>query len=336
MDRFIHLPEFRVIICKECKYAVLPSHINTHFAGKPHKLEVEERRKIIQEVATVDGLIINEEMLRQSEFPSPVATRKPIEGLAAPSRGLQCMFETGGQVCGYICCTIRRIRTHCIEKHQWQSTRKAGRPKKDVDSTNNTPWRTNVSCQRFFIQGVKSNYFEVQAPDPQMPSRAQIRSRISQFQTAKQEMEVAFRVAEEKERREIKEFEESREPNPWLRRVGWAAHLAGLDRDSIRELVEPPDDEEPELQILCKAFDWMIQNAQYTTVQEVVGQAALFEVNKKEADKEPQMPFDSWMDITTVRSYTRVWRQVLCYIVRAEDEGPHRTASVQVNPKARD
>ncbi|KFY83402.1 hypothetical protein V500_10071, partial [Pseudogymnoascus sp. VKM F-4518 (FW-2643)] len=119
-----------------------------------------------------------------------------------------------------------------------------------------------------------------------------MRSRTSQFQTAKQEMEEAFRAAEDRERREIKEFEESREPNPWLRRVGWAAHLAGLDRDDIREMVEPADDEEPELQILCKAFDWMIQNAQHTTVQEVVGQAALFEVNKKEADKETQMPFD--------------------------------------------
>ena len=113
-------------------------------------------------------------------------------------------------------------------------------------------------------------------------------------------MEAAFQAAEEKERREIKEFEESREPNPWLRRVGWAAHLAGLDRANIRELVEPVGDDEPELQVLYKAFDWMIQNAQYTTVQEVVGQAALFEVNKKEADKETQMPYDSWMDITTV------------------------------------
>ena len=66
----------------------------------------------------------------------------------------------------------------------------------------------------------------------------------------------------------------------------------------------------------------MIQNAQYTTVQEVVGQAALFEVNKKEADKETQMPYDSWIDITTVRSYTQVWRQILCYIFRVEDEHP--------------
>jgi superfamily II DNA helicase RecQ len=322
MDRFIHLPEFHVIICKECKYAVLPSHINTHFAAKPHKLGVEERRKIIQEVAIVDGLIVDEKILRQSEFPFPAATSKPIKGLATPKTGaLQCMFQTGDEGCKYICSTVRQMRAHCTKEHQWNSTQK-GRPRNDSESTSCMPWRTNVSCQRFFIQGIKSNYFEVQAPDAQMPSRAQIQSRISQFHTAKKEIETAFRAAEEKERQEIKEFEETREPNPWLRRVGWAAHLAGLDRDSMRELVEEPDSEEPELQILCKAFDWMIQNAQYTTVQEVVGQSALFEVNKKEADKETQMPYDSWMDITTVRSYTRVWRQILCYIIRAEDTDP--------------
>ena len=126
-------------------------------------------------------------------------------------------------------------------------------------------------------------------------------------------MEAAFRRAEEKERREIKEADEHREPNPWLRRVGWAAHLAW---------VEMPDEDEPELQTVCKAFDWMIREAQYITVQEVVGQAALFEVHRKEVMEEARMPFDSWMDITTVRSYTQIWRQLLCYVFRAEGEKP--------------
>jgi hypothetical protein len=52
----------------------------------------------------------------------------------------------------------------------------------------------------------------------------------------------------------------------------------------------------------------------------VVSQAALFEANRKEANVEPQKPFDSWMDITTVQSYTRVWKQVLCYVFRAKDK----------------
>jgi hypothetical protein len=60
-------------------------------------------------------------------------------------------------------------------------------------------------------------------------------------------LEVALRKAEDKERRCIKEADESREPNPWLWQVGWAAHLAGLDRLEIRTWVEMPDDEELEL-----------------------------------------------------------------------------------------
>jgi hypothetical protein len=64
--------------------------------------------------------------------------------------------------------------------------------------------------------------------------------------------------------------------------------LAGLDREQIRKWVKLPNKEEPELEILCKALDWIIQNAQYTTVQEVVGQTALFEVNCKEVNNEPQ------------------------------------------------
>ena len=109
-----------------------------------------------------------------------------------------------------------------------------------------------------------------------------------------------MRKVEEKERCCIKEAKESREPNPWLRRVGWAAHLAGLNRAEIRSWIEIPDREEPKLDLLCKAFDWMIQDSQYTTIQEVVGQAALFEANRKEVNNEPQKPFDSWMDIDTV------------------------------------
>ena len=66
----------------------------------------------------------------------------------------------------------------------------------------------------------------------------------------------------------------------------------------------------------------MIREAQYITVQEVVGQAALFEVHWKEVTEEARMPFDSWMDITTVRSYTQIWRQLLCYVFRAEGEKP--------------
>lgn len=49
MDQFIHLPGFRVIICKKCQYVVLPSEVDAHFANEPvHGLSRKGRRFFIQ------------------------------------------------------------------------------------------------------------------------------------------------------------------------------------------------------------------------------------------------------------------------------------------------
>ena len=331
MDYLIHLPAFRIVVCRECKYGVLPSHIDTHFATKPHKLSKKERQKVEDEVSQIDGLIGNEETLRRSDFTFPPPTSTPIAALGKPEEnGLQC------KECQHICCTTRGMRAHQWEEHKWKSKQKRGRPKRRVhDGDDQVPWRTGVYCQRFFIQGHKSGYFEVQSAEatPRADTQPEIASRADHFRSAKRELEAAMRKAEAEERRVIKEAEEAREPNPWLRRVGWAAHLAGLDRTDLREWIEMPDDEEPDLQVLCKAFDWMIQDAQYTTVQEVVSQAALFEANRKEVHVEPQKPFESWMDITTIQSYTRVWKQVLCYIMRAEDEDDNKRPAYKLTSR---
>ena len=78
--------------------------------------------------------------------------------------------------------------------------------------------------------------------------------------------------------------------------------------------------------ILDTAFEWLIQDAQYHAVRDVVGLQALFEANKKEVEKETNMPFDSWMDYTTIVRYVEVWKQLLLFVFRAkkvcEDERP--------------
>src|ERR1700726_45477 len=128
MEYFIHLPEFQVIVCKECQYAVLPSFIHSHFKATPqHGLEKEERQRIIEAVAEVDGLISNNEALRQCKFPFPPPTSKPIAALAAPKKDfIQCTLETADGVCGYLCSTIRGMRNHCYREHLWKSKNKGG------------------------------------------------------------------------------------------------------------------------------------------------------------------------------------------------------------------
>ena len=265
MEYFTHLPKFQVIVCKQCQYAVLPSYIHAHFTAKPqHGLEKEERQRIIEAVAEIDGLISSNEALRQCEFPFPPPTSKPIAALAKPRDGMQCTIVREDGACGYICCSMRKMQEHSWEEHGWKSKQK-GRPTKK--KSQNVPWRTGIHCQRIFKQGPKSGYFEVSAEASPPSGQPGIASREDQFKAAKRELEAALRKAEEKERQCIKEVDEAREPNPWLRRVGWAAHLAGLDRPKIRGWVEMPDNEKPKLQVLCKAFDWMIQDAQYTNIK---------------------------------------------------------------------
>lgn len=220
MDEFIHLPEFQVIICKTCRYAILPSKIDTHFAAKSHRLDKKRREKIIQEVAKVNGLIQNEEELSKCEFPFPAATSKPIAALRTPATdGLRCTKSVNGQQCPYVCRTERWMRKHSWEEHQWKSEGKGGRPQKqNPRSARKVPWQAGIHCQRFFKQGSKSRYFEVQPVETGPRPTPRMASRTGQFKAAKQEMQRAFEKAEEEEKRQTKETDEAKEPSPWLRR----------------------------------------------------------------------------------------------------------------------
>jgi Orsellinic acid/F9775 biosynthesis cluster protein D len=118
-----------VIICKECQHAVLPDYIDAHFAAKPqHGLEKDERRRIAEEVVQINGLIGNEETLRQCEFPFPPPTSKLITALAQPMKDyIQCTLDIANELCLYICGTIERMQKHCKEEHGWKNKNKRGR-----------------------------------------------------------------------------------------------------------------------------------------------------------------------------------------------------------------
>jgi hypothetical protein len=103
--------------------------------------------------------------------------------------------------------------------------------------------------------------------------------------------------------------------------VGCIGHLASVNRKKVRTFVEPVNPEkEPGLAILDTAFEWLIQDAQYHAVRGVVGLQAFFEANK-EVEKETNMPFESWMDHTTIVRYVEVWKQLLLFVFRAEVVG---------------
>jgi len=123
-------------------------------------------------------------------------------------------------------------------------------------------WWTSVHCLHFFVRGPGAQYFEVQAKG----SSPVMSPRDVDLEAIKKKLNQEIEQVSEEAHCQITEPEESREPNPWLHRVGGVEHLEGFDWEELRALVAPVKDDEPELEVLCKAFDWLIQDAQYHCV----------------------------------------------------------------------
>jgi hypothetical protein len=163
MDQFTHLPEFRVIICKKCQYAVLPSEINAHFQKTPvHSLDHPSRQRIIQKVAFIHGLIQDETQLQQEGFSFPPSTSPAIPELQEPKRdGLRCTYNTKeGNQCPYVVRNTQKMREHYRIVHRWTVVKKKGKPRRE-DRVKEVPWEENVYCQRFFDHRLYSGYFAV-------------------------------------------------------------------------------------------------------------------------------------------------------------------------------
>ena len=288
-----------------------------------------ERERVVQAIQAIIGLKTKTADL--NHLVCPPVSNPPIPTLQQPRKdGLKCQLrDEYGNRCQYIACQVRKIQEHCRQVHQWENPQKKGRP--EAGREVQVPWRSGVHCQHFFVRGPGAQYFEIQAEgsSPAMPSGD------VDLDAAKTELKRAILQAEEEARRQITEPEEAREPNPWLRRVGWVEHLGAFDRKELRALVAPVQDDEPELDVLCQAFDWLIQDAQYHCIRPVVGLETLFEANRKEVDKDIRMPFDSWMDITTVKAYTEVYKQLLRYIFRSKDIEPEKRPGYELTERQR-
>ncbi len=211
------------------------------------------------------------------------------------------------------------MQEHSQTAHNWKSTNKGGRPRKsDIPKViQDTLQHNRVKYQRFFKQGAKSGFFEVE--------RAIAEGEPSS--TIPKSVQETFQENAAQERRRIKEIEErkieatdkSREPNLQLRRTGQARHLGRFDYVKIRDLVRPVADNKPELRAIYQVFSRLIRAAQKIAVTDVIRQPVLFEVYRKEPSKKPKKPFNSRIDKIIFKQYTDVWKQLLSYIWRTDN-----------------
>ncbi|KAJ9419940.1 hypothetical protein QL093DRAFT_2639780 [Fusarium oxysporum] len=113
----------------------------------------------------------------------------------------------------------------------------------------------------------------------------------------------------------------------WLRRIGSALHLKDFSgkKGFLRDLIGLEYEVNPnvlgeaddgQLGFIHIAFDQMVNRAKGVITSDIILWNALFEVNRKELDKDRAKPFHFRFKLEIQRRYTLVVKQLLAYIVR--------------------
>ena len=284
MESFVHLRDYRAVICTHtsCRYAVLPSNIDTHLRAQ-HRMSVGLRREIIAHIMSIPSLIVNEEHLGLVNSPNPPPRQPAIPHLPVYSDGLGCSYIP----CPYVCRSRDGVIKHCESVHGWVNPYKRGRVRGSRPARE-YPWRTEVYCQRLFTRGVPQEYFEV-APVPVQTTDTPP-SRMAD--KVKYEFEGIIQTQEAIAGQEaVAQPEQMSDTNPWLEGVEWAHHLAGFPFEEMIQWAELPREEEITLQRICDSFGQVISVAQQLIISQRCTFFARLEINRKEKEKTPQRPF---------------------------------------------
>jgi putative sterol carrier protein len=296
MDPLHYYPQYRVLVCKSCQYAIQPGRIIAHLHSKQHKLskpqaeEVADRYKDKELADPCTQRIV------------PESTVQPIKHLPIHRDGLACHH------CQFICRSKNWMQRHRREVHNI----KVGRGRRsDLVGWSDT-W-----CQCFFISAGQ-HYFKVQQTNQQ--STQQLIQQPND--TSTQRLQLVHRQLDQKEKiieqkkQAIRDSDDPTEVSSWLERTQWIRHLEGQDRGIIVKLIGVASNEELEIQYLEKSLNRLIEKARQTILQKKISTFTLHRVQSFQSGEDSHKPFHVNLGSDTIERYQRVWSKLLIYILR--------------------
>ncbi|KAF4995459.1 hypothetical protein FDECE_12796 [Fusarium decemcellulare] len=325
MEYFIYVQDLRLICCRSCKYMVTRRRITSHLRGKPHGLVKKEIESVVSWAQTLDLIDGDDDILALPPIPDDIM---PIEALGKPrSGGSRCTFTVD---CRFVGADSRRRREHLSKVHGVALDPKPGPRRAGASGATTDPiyWRTGVFYQRLFAKGPRSEYFEV-ARGHDLSGLEAERARAEV--TIRQATQAFQAKANEVRRKEIDDIEEMGDlaaPNPWLRRLGATTHLQDFSgkKQFLRNLAslnltpgsdDPSAADDAELRHVLAAVRRLIRKAGAATRPNVVSWNVLFEVNRKELQRERSTPFHFRFKRQTRQKYITVCLRFFAYVVRA-------------------
>jgi hypothetical protein len=100
---FEHVPNWQIIVCKQCRCAVWPSEVAAHLTNKQHSKPHRIANNIREEVEQWQGVI-----QYASGFDIPLFVTEPIQELPLFDDGWQCRLDQ----CVYITRETKALKKH--------------------------------------------------------------------------------------------------------------------------------------------------------------------------------------------------------------------------------
>jgi len=112
---FIHYPEYRIIICKQCQSAIIPANLQTHLNKNHIELQPRTRKEIVKVAEQIAGLARVKE-----DIVYPPASSAPVPHLPVWTDGFKCTTPKENESpCGHIQRRKKNIKAHNRVAHGW-------------------------------------------------------------------------------------------------------------------------------------------------------------------------------------------------------------------------
>jgi hypothetical protein len=328
-EYFDHLPEWHVVVCKECQHAVWPQQVKGHLQSKQHRITVKEAAAIAEEIQEWPGVA-----QYGSEFEVPVHVDRPVPELPLYQDGTMCQLDSTR--CSYICRDTKTMKKHWRVQHGWSIRNGRGGSgadkKKAVDRRSEQGAR-KVHCQRFYPQGIHSHYFEVR--QPQTATQAQIGSSTGEaaWTRAWERAREYWDEMQQESNSKIKKGETD-EASPWLKRTGWIEYLEGCDREDLLRSIREPNTNEDEEDEPIEGAVWQAMGEVAAISQATVEQSGVMlrlEVIRTEMQQTRYHPLQPYQDAKEIKRRCRPWQQMLMFFVRTQRQHEWKSPPYRFN-----
>lgn len=318
MDIFEYLPDYQILICKPCQYAVSPSRFVGHVWSRHRNVAgFQSKKEIVAALAMAKRDYLWKNAGSES-ISVPPAKSRPFP-LLPIHKGYRCLR------CTHVCTSQKSISAHVNGEHA-DLRRSRGQHTLAQRQENQVHPRWEATfCQRFFVSGPQSSYFCISPPAPSESLPTSERFNPNSSLAAEDSIRAQIEDQLEQHIKETKEWHHTipdtataAEVSPWLEMTRWPKYLGGHDFAQLALLADRPDPiREPILQELTRSLGRVIE-AGHRSIQEdkvnVFDQARINSfIQRRRASDRPLM---IKLQKATWRQYTSVWQRLICFAYR--------------------